>query len=436
MNELRLGWALLLALTALAVLPDAAGLPLFAAGAAPALPGTLALARERSAGEVRARFAEVLRAPRARGLLLAIVALLALAALVLSPSAALCLATALGSLLIWTLGRRGAGAGVAVLEQTAALGGALVLVLFPLELLFRLPPVARQFGLPAERARQVERYDRLWERNIFRFRSRHESVARRAGVHRVIVLGDSFSWGLLVPDSDSIWPARLERELGGGAEVVNMAQRGWTTANEAEFLRRLGWQFQPDLVIVQFYLNDAYASGPNLGFEEGRRVYLLPEQFWRGYIQGSAVSAFVSRAVNGLLFGLLFRRDENEGRFDEREAGWAQLRAALREMGDSARARRTPVLFVLFPDLTPGAWTPADHPSRPIHDRVAEQARAAGMDVLDLITAYAAEGGDWKRWWATPYDSHPNEAAHAVAAAAVARHLRERRLLAGAEPLP
>jgi hypothetical protein len=54
------------------------------------------------------------------------------------------------------------------------------------------------------------------------------------------------------------------------------------------------------------------------------------------------------------------------------------------------------------------------------------------MDVLDLIPAFAGEGGDWKRWWATPYDSHPNEAAHAVAAAAVARHLRERPLLAGA----
>jgi lysophospholipase L1-like esterase len=436
MNELRLGWALLLALTALAVLPDADGLPLLAACAALALPGTLPLVRAGSAGALRGRLAGLLGARQARVLLLVTAALLTAAGLVFSLSAALCLATALGSLLLWTTHRRGPEAGIRVLDQAAAIGGALVLVLLPLELLLRLPAVARQFGLPAERARQVERYDRLWERNIFGFRSRHETMARRPGVRRIIVLGDSFSWGLLVPHTDSTWPARLERELGAGTEVVNMSRRGWTTANEAEFLRRLGWQFEPDLVIVQFYQNDAYESRPGLGFEEGRRVYLLPRQFWRGYIQGSALSALVSRGVNGILFGVLLRREENEGRYGEGEAGYAQLRAALREMGDSARARRTPVLFVLFPDLAAGAWTGADHPSREIHARVAEQARAAGMDVLDLIPAFAAEGGDWKRWWASRYDSHPNEAGHAVAAAAVARHLRERPLLAGAASGP
>jgi len=434
MNELRFGWALLLALTGLAVLPDPAGPALLAACAALALPGTVLLAQEHGAGELGVRFAEMLRATRARVLLLVSGALLGAASLVFSPSAALCLATALGSLLLWVTHRRGAEGGLRVLDQIAAVGGALVLVLLPLELLLRVPAVARQFGLPSERFRQEERYDRLWERNVFHFRSPHETVGRRPGVRRIIVLGDSFSWGLLVPDSDSTWPARLERELGTGAEVVNMAQRGWTTGNEAEFLRRLGWQFDPDLVVVQFYLNDAYQSTANFGFEEGRRVYLLPEQFWRGYIRGSALSALISQGVNGVLLGILFRREENEGRYGESEAGWGQLRAALREMGDSARARQTPLLFVLFPDLTPGAWTAADHPSRGIHERVAKEARSAGMDVLDLIPAFAGEGGDWKRWWATPYDSHPNEAAHAVAASAVARHLRERLLLAGAGP--
>lgn len=424
MNELRLGWALLLALTAFAVVPEASAALLVACLAA-ALPGSILLARRGSASELRARVSALLGSTRARVLLLLAAALVVVAGLVFSVSAALALATALGSLLLWVTFRRGAEAGVRALDQLVAIGGALLLVLVPLEFVLRLPPVARQFGLPGERLRQVARYDRLWERNVFRFRSPHETVARRPGTRRIIVLGDSFTWGLLVPDSDSIWPARLERALGGGTEVLNMAQRGWTTANEAEFLSRLGWQFDPDLVVVQFYLNDAYESRPNLRFEEGRRVNLLPDQFWRGWIQGSAVASLVSRGVNGVLFGVLLREEETEGRYQDEAPGWAQLRGALREIGDSARARTTPVLFVLFPDLTPGAWTAADYPARAIHARVAEAARAETLDVLDLTAAFAAEGGDWKRWWATPYDSHPNEAAHAVVAAAVARHIRE-----------
>jgi len=220
-------------------------------------------------------------------------------------------------------------------------------------------------------------------------------------------------------------------QLEGPVEVINMAQRGWTTPNEAELLSRLGWQFDPDLVIVQFYLNDAYESGANFAQESGRRLYLLPEQFWQGYIQTSSLSALVSRAVNGLLFGMLLREEETEGRYADSTTGWRQMQAALREIGDSARTRRTPVLFVLFPDLTPGAWTAETYPAREIHSLVAREALAAGLEVLDLTSAFAAEGGDWKRWWATPYDAHPNEAAYAVVATALAEHIKQHHWLTG-----
>lgn len=60
---------------------------------------------------------------------------------------------------------------------------------------------------------------------------------------------------------------------------------GYTTANEAELLRRLGWQFDCDLVLVQFYINDALPSGDNFARVGGSwllpRVNLLPVLFAR-----------------------------------------------------------------------------------------------------------------------------------------------------------
>ena len=65
--------------------------------------------------------------------------------------------------------------------------------------------------------------------------------------------------------------------------------------------------------------------------------------------------------------------------------------------------------------------------------RVAEVARSARIQVLTLAGPFAARGGDWRRWWATRYDPHPNPAAHRLAARAIAREIQARGLL-GSDP--
>lgn len=427
-RELRLAWGLFLLAAGSTILPPATGPGVPLAWGLVAAAGSVILLSASRASRAAAALAEVARERRARLQGVVILSLLAASAAVFSPSAALFLATILTALL-WMATRRGAPGARALLDHSSALGAALVIVLLPLELVVRLPAIGRQFGLPEERIRREASYDRIWERNVFHLRSPYERIARRPGVRRVLALGDSFTWGLYITDSDSTWPARLERLLGDSTEVINMGQRGWTTYNEAEFLTRLGWQFDPDLVLVQYYLNDAYESEPNFHYREGERVYLLPEQFWQGYVQTSALSALVSRAVNGLVYGILLRRVETEGRYTESSRGWQQLTAGLRQIGDSARARGTPVLLILFPDLIAGTWTAESYPARDIHEQVAREARAAGLLVFDLAPTFAAEGGDWKRWWATPYDAHPNEAAYAVAARAIADRIRQLDLL-------
>jgi hypothetical protein len=95
----------------------------------------------------------------------------------------------------------------------------------------------------------------------------------------------------------------------------------------------------------------------------------------------------------------------------------------MREIADSAKTRGVPVTAALFPEFRGGSWTPATYPLASIYRKVADEARANGFDVLDLTSAYAAEGGDWSRWRATSWDGHPSAAAHFVAARAIARHL-------------
>jgi lysophospholipase L1-like esterase len=87
---------------------------------------------------------------------------------------------------------------------------------------------------------------------------RRFSRPKPAGVYRILLLGDShtFGWALAYEDG---WGARLERELsgkGGRVEVINTGVPGYNTGQEAAWLRAHGLSYQPDCVLVLFCGND------------------------------------------------------------------------------------------------------------------------------------------------------------------------------------
>lgn len=349
--------------------------------------------------------------------------LIPLAALAFSAFAALGTSAWLGALALWLsapLGARRLGEALIALSTA---GSALALVLGAAELTLRLPPIAHRLGTSPMRhsAPSVD------ERNLFGFRSPHERVARRPGVLRVLALGDSFTWGDRLARSVDAWPARLEAGLRArhgpdSVEVINMGRKGFTTLNEAELLRRIGWQFEPDLVVVQFLANDALPSGPD--FEHVSGEWLRPT--WRllpvAFREGLAGDSVLLKLLEDRLTELIQGSDSYLRYLDlyaEDAPGWAQLRSALHEMGSAAEERGVPIVLLLFPHILPGEWTLQSYPLRPIHEQVGQEAAAAGFRVLDLAEVFAAAGGDWRRWWATPYDAHPSAEAHALVADAL-----------------
>lgn len=320
-------------------------------------------------------------------------------------------------------------------EQIAGWAMLALTTLFALgvgEAVLRVPSVAARIGTPREIDAWWQRYDGLWDTNLLSIRSRYETLRKEPGVLRVVALGDSFTWGDKIARADSTWPAlledRLEERVAAPVEVVNLGQKGFTTVNEAEMLRRLGWQFEPDVVVVQFYLNDILPSGPD--FERGYsgwifpRAWLLPERYKRGHAGRSALLYVAESVVTGWRHG---DRAAQARKWTEvytrRGPEWDDLAGALVEMGEAARARGVPIVFMLFPDFIPGMSDAADHPLHAIHAQVIDVARDAGYTVLDLTPAFVQANPDMTSWWATPYDAHPNEAAAALAAERLAEHL-------------
>ncbi|MBA3316574.1 MAG: hypothetical protein H0T50_00585 [Gemmatimonadales bacterium] len=85
-----------------------------------------------------------------------------------------------------------------------------------------------------------------------------------AGTTRVLLLGDSFTFGYGV-DYDSIWPVLAEEELrrqGRAIELVKAGVEGMDTRTELVLLHRLFQRYQPDAVVVGFLVNDLYSNSP------------------------------------------------------------------------------------------------------------------------------------------------------------------------------
>ncbi|MEM6455811.1 MAG: GDSL-type esterase/lipase family protein [Acidobacteriota bacterium] len=84
------------------------------------------------------------------------------------------------------------------------------------------------------------------------------------GVTRVLVLGDSFTFGE-ASDYDAIWPVRLESALraeGLAIELVKSGVPGYDTRKALLLLRARAAQFAPDVVLHLFVPNDLFTNEP------------------------------------------------------------------------------------------------------------------------------------------------------------------------------
>ena len=125
--------------------------------------------------------------------------------------------------------------------------------------------------------------------NSLGLREREYSPDKDRDVYRILVLGDSmtFGWGARAEDT---YAKRLERMLNGTNaypdrrrfEVINAGVGNYNTAQEVAYFKSRGIQLDPDMVILGFYLNDAEPTPrANAGFlSRHSYLYVVATSFW------------------------------------------------------------------------------------------------------------------------------------------------------------
>jgi lysophospholipase L1-like esterase len=283
------------------------------------------------------------------------------------------------------------------------------------------------------------------------FRDREFERAKAPGVFRIVAVGDSVTFGQPKEPAES-WPKALERELnaraGAGArfEVLNLGVTGYNGVQIARRLQTLGLAYEPDLVIYGYVLNDPQElsielealrdleaeSERRLTADLGNGALRLLARSRLFLLVRSRLAAPPAPAPGTVAFR--HRRDPAYDAFqggDERgayfrtlhesEAGRERLRASLARMAEATRAAGVPLVLALFPLLLDPRAGP--YPLADVHALVAEEARAQGLETIDLTPAFT----DCARCAADFL--HPNARGAEVAAHALAEALaRDGRL--------
>ena len=186
--------------------------------------------------------------------------------------------------------------------------------------------------------------------NMWGFRDRDYDAVAPEGVYRIAVIGDSLTYGQGIAEEDrltNILGARLSTQ-GLRYEVMNFGRSGTDTVHHIGFLEEFVLPLQPDLVILQWFVND-YEGDDRAG---------RPPAALKGWSHGvllrrSALYFLVSQQLQKLI--LWYRGGETYfdylekryGDFDDAE--WQAYQKLLGSFVARTRQAGAEVAFLIYP---------------------------------------------------------------------------------------
>jgi hypothetical protein len=295
--------------------------------------------------------------------------------------------------------------------------------------------------------------------NAMRMRDRGHPLKKPEGTWRLLVLGDSFSVADGVHWMES-WAQRLGVALDQDwpdrdVELFNTSQQAYSTLDQWHLLQ-YAIRFDPDMIAVGIYLNDAMPSTANWSARGVSRSD--QEEHWTRYrAQNGPIGPWLppfsaaernqmsETGVNAHHFRGNVRRHRT---FDQplillrwaaalsagRQArtatlatirtwwgpqntlGQEEFRWSLAQLGKLQEDRGIPVVAVVFPWMD---GLEGDYPFQDLHARIGDELDAAGIAHVDVLQAFqeAVRTGTFP--WAHQTDHHPSSELHAVAADAM-----------------
>ena len=246
--------------------------------------------------------------------------------------------------------------------------------------------------------------------NSLGYRDREYALEKPKGAVRILMIGDSvtFGWGVELEDTVAKkLEVRLNRpESPYPVEVINTGVGNYNTVMEVkEFIER-GSKLKPDIVVLNYFINDAEPT-------PRRRDLSLLEYFH----SATFVMGRVDR-LQRLYFGKGDWRNYYSGLYDEDSVNWLETKSAIKRLVQYCLENDIKIIIANYPELH--EFTP--YPFQHVTDKLKLLTQSLGVPFVDLLPAVATL--EPSNLWVSPTDAHPNRRATEVFAAVLEKVLR------------
>ena len=254
-------------------------------------------------------------------------------------------------------------------------------------------------------------------------------VTPKQEARRIVVVGDSFTWGDGVAPQEaypSVMEALLrERWPDQNIEVINWSRPGWNTWREFKSIAPQLPMLDPDLLIIGYCINDAEPIHRRQ-LREIRRIMLTAHRqpsnrvvVWlynHSYLAALVYDFFENRRLRRAVTSYY------QTLYEAGRSGWVRAQDAFALFDKATRTQSIPTLLVIFPIFD--SQLDDRYGYRNLHSEIAYAASERGLDVLDLLPGF--EGYDGRDLAVQPFsDAHPSPLAHRVAAQEIVEKIAE-----------
>ena len=291
------------------------------------------------------------------------------------------------------------------------------------------------FGVPNP-GKENPRYQELYRLNSKGLRDFEYGYEKPPGVFRILGLGDSFTFGQEVP-REKTFLKKLEKRLNesGGIkyEVINMGMRGHNTVQELELFQKEGIKYHPDLVLLNFVINDPEVTDYQRRY---RRVRLIPWPALDSHLTMKSNLYFLAKKrLNNFLARHHLIDNYNEYCFKlfspDTNKYWPDFVNALQRFSELSREHNVPVIFVFLTNVA--SVRNGEYRYRSAHETVMQVVESL-FPVIELYPRFLELNMNSDELSISPHDGHPNSFSHTIFSDGIYEALLTMRLLPGIKP--
>lgn len=236
----------------------------------------------------------------------------------------------------------------------------------------------------------------VYDINSQGFRDHEHADEAEPGVRRIVLVSDSIGYGVNVQVDDN-YPRRLENELESRTaddyEVVNLSMPGLSLRQKIHILEAYAPRFAPDLVVVDYCMNDVIGDSVREDApEDVTKFGLRIPGFVQDVMHSSALLSAGWEALGRLKASALGEGEGEAAEFDYlsyyRDA--ERLDYVDRNLGrlsEFGRAHEVPLLVPIFPLLYAAEHYRWDL----MHEVVQAGCDRHGIPTVDLLPVFAAQ---------------------------------------------